>query len=81
MGFYGAYSYSCLVRQVSGLSNVSDSAYGISDVSDLVASVTVPTRTVHVVLSTAGLKSGGKPCHKTRETAALRRTIQKTLHT
>ena len=42
---------------------------------DLVMSV--PVRRVHVVLSTAGFKGGGKPCRKTRETAALRRGIQK----
>ena len=57
-GFYGAYNYSGLVRQVSGFSNV------------------VSVRRVHVVLWTAGLKGGGKPCRKTRETAALRRGIQ-----
>ena len=44
---------------------------------DLVMSVSV--RRVHVVLSTLlDLKGGGKPCRKTRETAALRRGIQKT---
>ena len=56
-GFYGAYNYSGLVRQVSGFSNV------------------VSVRSVHVVLWTAGFKGGGKPCLKTRETAALRRGI------
>ena len=35
----------------------------------LVMSVSV--RRVHVVLSTAGFKGGGKPCRKTHETAAL----------
>ena len=34
-----------------------------------------------VVHSTAGYQAGGKPCRKTRETAALRRSIQKTLST
>ena len=62
-GFYGAYNYSGLVRQVSGLSNV------------------VSVRRVHVVLWTAGFKGGGKPCLKTRETAALRRGIQETSRT
>ena len=62
-GFYGAYNYSGLVRQVSGFSNV------------------VSVRRVHVVLSTAGFKGGGKPCHKTRETAALWRGIQKASRT
>ena len=33
------------------------------------------------VLWTAGFKGGGKPCHKTRETATLRRGIQKTSRT
>ena len=33
---------------------------------DLVISVS--ERRVHVVLSTAGFKGGGKPCHKTHET-------------
>ena len=47
--------------------------------SDLVMSVSV--RRVHVVLSTGRFKGGGKPCHKTHETAALRRGIQKTLST
>ena len=41
---------------------------------DLVMSVSA--RRVHVVFSTAGFKGGGKPCHKTRETGALRRGIQ-----
>ena len=59
-GFYGAYNYSGLVRQVSEFSNV------------------VSVRRVHVVLWTAGFKGGGKPCRKTRETAALRRGIQET---
>ena len=36
-------------------------------------------RRVHVVLSTAGFKGGGKPFRKTRETTALRRSIHKTL--
>ena len=62
-GFYGAYNYSGLVRQVSGFSNV------------------VSARRVHVVLWTAGFKGGGKPCRKTRETAALRRGIQETSRT
>ena len=39
--------------------------------NDLVTSVSV--RRVHVVLSTAGFKGGGKPCRKRREAAALRR--------
>ena len=38
---------------------------------DSVMSVSV--RRVHVVLSIAGFKGGGKPRRKTRETAALRR--------
>ena len=42
---------------------------------DLVMSV--PVRRVHVVLSAAGFKGGGKPCRKTRETAALRRGIRR----
>ena len=42
---------------------------------DLVQSVSV--RRVHVVLLTAGFKGDGKPYPKTRETAALRRGIQK----
>ena len=42
---------------------------------DLVLSV--PVRTVDVVLSTAGFKGRGKPCRKTRETAAPWRSIQK----
>ena len=42
---------------------------------DFVMSVSV--RRLHVVLSTAGFKGEGKPCRKTRETAALRRGIQK----
>ena len=46
---------------------------------DLVMLVSV--RRVHVVLSTAGFKGGGKPCHKTREAAAMRRGIQKTSRT
>ena len=46
----------------------------VRQVYDLVMSVTV--RKVHVVLWTAGFKGGGKPCRKTRETAALRRGIQ-----
>ena len=46
---------------------------------DLVMSVSV--RRIHVVLSTAGFKGGGKPCPKTRETAALQRSIQKTSRT
>ena len=32
----------------------------------------VAVRMVHVVFSTAGFKGVGKPCPKTRETAALR---------
>ena len=46
---------------------------------DFVLSVSV--RIVHVVLSNAGFKDGGKPCHKTRDTAALQRGIQKTSRT
>ena len=42
---------------------------------DLVTSMSV--RRVHVVVSTAGFKGGGKPCRKTRDTAALRRGVQK----
>ena len=41
--------------------------------------MSVSVRRVHVVLSTAGFKGGGKPCHKTRETAALRRGIHRYL--
>ena len=37
---------------------------------DLVLSVSV--HKVHVVFSTAGFEGGGKPCPKTRETAAQR---------
>ena len=46
---------------------------------ELVMSMSV--RRVHVVFSTAGFKGGGKPCRKTRETAALRRGIQETSRT
>ena len=46
---------------------------------DLVMSVSV--RRVSVVFSTAGFKGGGKPCRKTRETAALRRGIEKASRT
>ena len=46
---------------------------------DSVLSVSV--RKVHVVFSTAEFKDGGKPCPKTRETAALRRAIQKASRT
>ena len=46
---------------------------------DLVMSVLV--RRVYVVFSTAEFKGGGKPCHKTRETLALRRGIQKASRT
>ena len=42
---------------------------------DLVMSGSV--RRVHVVLSTAGFKDGGTPCHKTSETAALREASRK----
>ena len=63
MGYYGAYNYSGLVRQVSGLINVSGSAKGAC----------IPEST--------GFKDGGKPCPKTRETAALRRGIQKASRT
>ena len=38
-------------------------------------------RRVHDVLSTARFKGGGKPCRKTRETAALRRGIRKASRT
>ena len=38
---------------------------------DLVIPMSV--RTVHVAFSTAGFKGGGKPCRKSRETAALNR--------
>ena len=41
----------------------------------------VSVRRVHVVFSTAGFKGGGKPCSKTRETAALQRGILKASHT
>ena len=34
--------------------------------------LSVSVRRVHVVFSTVGFKGGGKPCLKTRETAALR---------
>ena len=43
---------------------------------DFVMSVSV--RRLHVVLSTAGFKGEGKPCRKTRETAALRIGFQNT---
>ena len=46
---------------------------------DIVMSVSV--RRVNVVFSTAGLKGGGKPCRKTRETAALQSGIQKASRT
>ena len=46
---------------------------------DLVMSVSV--RRVHIVLSTAGFKGGGKPCRKTHETAAPQRGIQKASRT
>ena len=36
---------------------------------------------INVVFSTAGFKDGGKPCPKTRETAALRRGVQKDTRT
>ena len=39
--------------------------------------LSVSVYTVHVVSSAAGLKGGGKPCPKTRETTALRRGVQK----
>ena len=37
----------------------------------------VSVRRAYVVFSTVGDKGGGKPCRKTRETAALRRGVQK----
>ena len=46
---------------------------------DLEMSVSV--RRVHVVFSTSGFNGGGKPCRKTRETASLRRGIQKASRT
>ena len=46
---------------------------------DLVISVSV--RRVHVVVSIAGFKGGGKPCRKTREIIALLRGIQKASRT
>ena len=46
---------------------------------DIVMSVSV--RRVRVVLSTPGFEGGGKPCRKTRKTAALRRGIQKASRT
>ena len=35
--------------------------------------LSVLVRRLHVVFSTAGFKGGGKPCHKTSETAVLRK--------
>ena len=60
--------------------------YGAYNYSGLVRQVSrfsnvVSVRRVHVVLWTAGFKGGGKPCRKTRETAALRRGIQETSRT
>ena len=43
--------------------------------------LSVSVRRVNVVFLTAGFKDGGKPCPKTRETAALHRGIQKTSRT
>ena len=39
--------------------------------------LSVSVRRLHVVFSTGRFKGGGKSCPKTRETAALRRRIQK----
>ena len=60
--------------------------YGAYNYSGLVRqfsgfSIVLSVRRVHVVLSTAGFKDGGKPCRKTRKTAALRRGIQRTSRT
>ena len=41
--------------------------------------LSVSVRKVHVVISTAGFKGGGKQHPKTNETAALRRGIWKAL--
>ena len=41
------------------------------------SSLSVSVRRLHVVFSTVGFKGAGKPCPKTRETAILRRGIQK----
>ena len=41
----------------------------------------VSMRRVHAVFSIAGFDSGGKPCFKTRETATLRRGIEKASRT
>ena len=43
--------------------------------------LSVSGRGVHVVISTAGFKGGGKPCPKTHETTALQRDIQKASRT
>ena len=62
--FYGAYTYSGLVRQVSRFITVSVSAQGTCR-----------------ILDSTGFMGGGKTYPKTRETAALRRGIQKASHT
>ena len=43
--------------------------------------LSVYVRRVHVVISNAGFKGGGKPRPTTRETAALQRGIEKALRT
>ena len=43
--------------------------------------VSVSGRRVHVVFSSVGIKGGGKPYPKARETAALWRSIQTATHT
>ena len=45
------------------------------------SALAVSVRRVHVVFSTAGFKSGGKPSPKTRDTNALRRGIRKASNT
>ena len=45
------------------------------------SALTVSVRRVHVVFSTAGFKSGGKPSPKTRDTITLRRGTRKASRT